>query len=87
MLLLPSLHLLPVGLRCGKWLHKIWSNRLGGSGASAGTVLAPSLCCRSQRMLVVSSPRSLHGGAVAHGSGKVQSLCSLLCALLHRREQ
>lgn len=71
MLLLSSLHLLLVGLRCGKWLHEIQSHRLGGSGASAGTVLAPALCCGSQMTLLVSSPRRLHKGAVAHSSGKV----------------
>lgn len=83
MLLISSLHLLLVGLRCGKWLHEIRSHRLGGSGASAGTMLAPALCCGSQMNLLVSCPRSLHEGAVAHGSAKVQSLCSLLRALLH----
>ena len=82
MLLLSSLHLLLVELRCGKWLHEMRSHGLGGSGVSAGTVPAPTLCCGSQTMLLASSPRTSHEGAVAHGSGKVQLLCALLHALL-----
>jgi len=83
MLLLSSLNLLLVGLRCAKRLHEIRFHRLGGSGASAGTMLAPALCCSSQMTLLVSSPRSSHKGAVAHGSGQAQSPCALLRALLH----
>lgn len=85
---LPSLDLLLVGLRCGKWLHKIWLHRLGESGVSAETLLAPTLCCCSQVTLLVSSPRTLHEGAVAHKSGEVQSLCALLvfcCAVLEQQ--
>ncbi|XP_054060777.1 WW domain binding protein 1-like isoform X7 [Rissa tridactyla] len=37
-------------------------------------MLAPALCCGSQTSLLVSCPRTLHEGAVAHGSAKVQSL-------------
>lgn len=82
MLLLSSLHLLLVRLRCRKWLHEMQSHRLGGSGASAGTAPAPTLCCGSQTMLLLSSPRTSHEGPVAHSSGKVQSLCALLHAML-----
>lgn len=70
--------LLLMGLRCGKWLHKIWSHRLGESRVSAETLLALTLCCGSQAVLPVSSPRTLREGAVAHNAGKVQSLCALL---------
>lgn len=65
MLLLSSLHLLLVGLRCGKRLQEIRSHRLSGSGASAGTVVALALCCGSQTTLLVSSPRTWHEGGVA----------------------
>lgn len=82
MLLLSSLHLLLVGLRCGKWLLEIQSHRGDGSGDLAGTVLPPALCCGDQTTFLVSSPRTWQEGAVAHGSGKVQLLCALLRALL-----
>lgn len=78
MFLLSSVYLLLVGLRCGKWLHKIWSHRLGESGVSAEALLAPTLYYGSQATLLVSSPRTLHEGAVAYNSGKVQSLCAFL---------
>lgn len=78
MFLLSSVDLLLVWLRCGKWLHKIWSHRLGESGVSAETLLAPTLYCGSQATLLVSSPRTLHEGAVAYSSGKVQSVCAFL---------
>lgn len=74
--------LLLVGLRCGKWLHKIWSHRLGESGVSAETLLALTLCCGSQAVLPVSSPRTLREGAVAHKCRESTiTLCSP-CVLL-----
>lgn len=88
MFLLSRVDLLLVGLRCGKWLHKIWSQRLGESGVSVETLLAPTLCFGSRATLLVSSPRILHERAVAYNSGKVQSLCALLvfcCVVLEQQ--